>query len=203
MSGISGRLLAAVVVCVGLGGCTAGVPSPAGSAASSSVLVSQPTSAPEPATERPRFAPAVQEPRDARGVDVCNLLTPAQVDELGLERASALPEVSGTARVCSWAYMTGRDSAGLTVATERSIPGLDGIFLQKDGYVLFEPVTLGGHPGFRADQDAGDCTLYIAIADYQLMSVDGSVRGTSRPDSCAQSRRMGEMVLSNLPLLGD
>lgn len=202
MEGLAG-LTAAVVACVCLTGCTSEAVRDRGPSAlpPSSAQAASPTNT---TREPPRFAPSVTDPRDARGIGECDLLTSAQLDELGLVAETARPRVSGAARVCSWAYEGGKNSAGLQIATDRTIPGLDGIYMQRAGFALFEPTTVAGHPGFRADQAEGDgCTLYIAIADYQLLAAAGNGLGEPLPDPCAPSRRMAEMILSNLPPLAD
>lgn len=199
MTCVLGRLVVIATACLGLAACSSGIVP-----GTPSTGEQPPPSAPSAATtsERPRFAPSVATPKDARGIAECDLLTPAQVDALGLALETADPQTSGAARVCSWAYKDGQNTAGLQIATERTIPGLDGIYIQRVGFALFEPVTVAGHPGFHADQVEGDgCTLYIAIADYQLLAVGANVRGETMPDPCAPSRRMAEMILSNLPPL--
>lgn len=169
--------------------------------------VAPPTSAGSPpqatGRELPRFAPSVADPKDAGDIGGCALLTSVQLEELTLLPETARPRDVGAARACSWTYQGGRNSAGLQIAVERTIPGLDGIYVQRVGFDRFEPVTVSGHPGFRADKLDGDCVLYIAIADYQLFSVDGNLLNEPLPDPCAPSRRMAEMILSNLPPLAD
>lgn len=199
---IRGRAWLALLGTIGayLSGCATYVEPPS-SPTASSALPSSTTGTPSAA---PRFAPSVPSPKDARGIGECDLLTPGQIGDLGLAADTADPGVSGAARVCTWAYRDRRNTAGLQIATERTIPGLDGIYIQRSGFAVFEPVTVSGHPGFHADQVPGDgCSLYIAIADHQLMTVSANLRGEPLPDPCAPSRRMAEMILSNLPPLAD
>jgi hypothetical protein len=90
--------------------------------------------------------------------------------------------------------------AGVTLATDLSISGLEGLYLVRDTFDVFEPGEVGGHPSVRADRNAnGRCSIYVAIADDQLLSTDGNLAGRPLPDPCEPSRRMAELVLSNLP----
>lgn len=202
MIGSLGRLFATAAVCSSLVACAQVAPPTAPESGAGGTAQSRDQQAPSARREPPQFAPSVTEPKDARGIAECDLLTPAQLDQLGLASETARPRTVGAARVCSWTYEGGRKSAALQIATERTIPGLDGIYVQRVGYARFEPVTVAGHPGFHADQAESDgCTLYIAIADYQMMTVVADLRAEPLPDPCAPSRRMAEMILSNLPPL--
>ena len=44
----------------------------------------------------------VREPKDARGIAPCDLLTPTQLRELGLDPATASPDARGMAQSCAW-----------------------------------------------------------------------------------------------------
>lgn len=79
---------------------------------------------------------------------------------------------------------------------------LDGIYLVRDDYAVFEPTEVAGHPAVQADLTTeSGCTLYIAIADHQGVATSGNLAGRSVPDPCGLSRRMAELILSNLPPL--
>lgn len=81
------------------------------------------------------------------------------------------------------------------------MPVLDDIYVIKDSFAAFEPTEVAGHPAIHADQVAGGaCTIYTAISDYQIVATDGD-EAAHATDRCAPSRRMAEMILSNLPPL--
>lgn len=150
----------------------------------------------------PRQAPPVRDPRDARGVDACSLLTSAQLIELGFRPDTAQPGTSGSAQVCGWRSTDSGNAGGLQISIDSAIAALDGIYLIRDTFAVFEPIEIAGHPAVHADGNAGPvCTIYTAIADYQGVSTDGNLAGRPLPDPCAPSRRMAEMILSNLPPL--
>lgn len=163
-------------------------------------------STPDVPTRRapPRFAPAVPEPKDARGVAACDLLTDAQLVELGLRPETATASsVGNTTRSCSWSSaVDDTNPAGLELNDDTTIPALDGLYLTREVYFRFEPREVAGHPAIRADyNDLGDCTILTAIADYQGVSTEGNPAGRPQPDPCALSTRMAEFIIANLPPL--
>lgn len=150
----------------------------------------------------PRLAPAVREPKDARGIAPCDLLTRPQLIELGLIPETARPSTAGAAEVCGWGSVDPGNGGGVQINTDPTIPSLDGLYLQRDTLAVFEPIEIAGHPAVHADGIVGPvCTIYTAVADYQGVSTDGNLAGRPLADPCAPSRRMAEMILSNLPPL--
>lgn len=193
------HLTAGVVVLVGLMSCSA---PPQGSPPVSLTNETSPPPAVTSTKPPPRLAPVVREPLDARGKAPCDLLTAPQLLELGLRPDTARPDTSGAAQICGWSSTDPGNVAGLQVNTDPTLPSLDGIYLVRDTFAVFEPIEIAGHPAVHADRNAGPvCTIYTAIADYQGISTDGNLAGRPLPDPCAPSRRMAEMILSNLPPL--
>jgi hypothetical protein len=134
-------------------------------------------------------------------VEPCDLLTVQQVTALGFRPETTEQGTGGRAGTCGWRTDPG-NPAGLQINTGTTIPALDGLYLGRDTYAVFEPMEIAGHPAVRADLTSGDvCTIYVAVADYQGLSTDGNLAGRPLPDPCAPSRRMAELVLSNLPPL--
>ncbi|MFC5993330.1 DUF3558 domain-containing protein [Pseudonocardia hispaniensis] len=190
------RSAALMALLAALAGCAAPEPAAQGAPAVAAPVPASATAQPAGA------APRVAHPRDARGIAVCDLLTPAQLTALGLRPETAEPKVLGTGRLCGWRSTTVGEPAGLTIATEIDVRGLDYLYGIRDTFAVFEPLEVAGHPAVRADGNAdGRCSLYVAIAEYQLLSADGNLAGRPLPDPCARSRRMIEAVLSNLPPL--
>lgn len=150
----------------------------------------------------PRLAPAVRAPLDARGIKACDLLTASQLAELNLDPATAEPKTVGVTDNCSWAYMNDPGNVGgVQLSTRPRLPALDGIYLLRGTTKTFEPMEIAGHPAVRADAGGADCTIYVGIANYQGVAVGADTAGRPRADACAPSRRMAEMILSNLPPL--
>lgn len=150
----------------------------------------------------PQFTPSVAEPKDARGIAACDLLTEAQLIELGLRPETAEPGGSASVPTCGWRSNDPGNPAGVQLNTALDIPVLDGLYLVRDTFAVYEPIEIGGHPAVHADRNAGPvCTVYTAISDYQGVATDGNLGGRPLADPCAPSRRMAELILSNLPPL--
>jgi hypothetical protein len=145
----------------------------------------------------PRLAPAVGAPLDARGISACDLLTPTQLAELGLDPSSARSGTAGSAQTCGWTRNNDvSNPAGLQINTDPAIPSLDGLYLVRDTFAVFKPIEIFGHPALHADDVAGPvCTIYTAIADYQAVSTDGNLAG--RPLIPRRSPRAGCSCCSN------
>lgn len=144
----------------------------------------------------------VREPKDLRGIPVCELLTDAQVAELGLRVESAEEaQVSTLGRDCTWTW---RDdhlniaSAGASVGHQH--PPLPGLYVKRDLVAVFEPVVIGGYPGVRSSIiNDGSCEIDIATSDDQFLVLDDNRAGRPMADPCARPRRMAELILPTLP----
>lgn len=153
-----------------------------------------------PPSPPPRYAPAVPEPKDARGIAACDLLTVEQLKQLGLIPDSARrTEGPGTVR-CSWSSTVyDANPVGLELAVDTAVPVLDGTYAIRDALPYFEAREVAGHPAYRAElSETGTCTIVVAISDYQGV---GAKADQPASDPCRTSTRMAEFVLSNLPPL--
>jgi hypothetical protein len=161
------------------------------------------SSAPESSGDAsPRLASPVREPLDARGIKACDLLTSSQLLELGLKPETAKSRLTNVTDMCAWASTEPGNVASVELGVHPAIPALDGIYLNRDAVAVFEPTEVAGHPAVHtADTVGGACTIYTAIADYQVVGVTADEAGRPRADPCAPSRRMTELILSNLPPL--
>jgi hypothetical protein len=182
-------------------GCVSAVPGEPDPAHRPSALLD--TTTPPDSAAPPRLAPSVPEPKDARGIAPCDLLTDEQLLSVGLIPGSGEEGVSDTAPGCSWSSsLDATNPAGLQINTDTAIPALDGIYLTPDVYAVFEPTEVAGHPALRADYIAnGVCTIYTGIADHQAVATKSNVAGRPLADPCDIPRRMAEFILSNLPPL--
>ena len=190
----------AVWCVVFLAGCSATV---GGAASPSGAIQPPPPAQAPPAQAPPRLAPAVRTPLDARGFKVCDLLTPSQLAELSLDPTTAESKTVGISDNCTWKYTNDPGNVGgVQLSTHPTLPALDGIYLVRDTFAIFEPLEISGHPAVHADRNAGSgCSIYTGIADYQAIAILADSIGRPRIDACAPSRRMAEMILSNLPPL--
>jgi hypothetical protein len=161
--------------------------------------------APLPASgTQPKLAPRVLAPRDARGVAACDLLTDAQKQAAGADITTETPLTQGDATRCRWHTADINGSLLVTSGVDFPVGGLEGLYLVRSTYSVFEPGELDGFPIVRAEPtDTGDeeCTLYIGIADDQLIWATAGFSFTDR-SACVTARRMGSDMIANLPALG-
>lgn len=202
MSRRSNALVAALLAAAMVTGCAGTTPSSGAPAVPSSGSV--PSASQEPVKGPPQYTPAVPEPKDARGIAACDLLTDEQLVELGLRPETASPSsIPGATRSCGWSSAGEEPNpAGLELNDDTTLPVLDGLHLRRDNFANYEPLEVAGHPAIRTDYtDRGDCTIATAISDYQGVTTEGNPAGLPQPDPCARSIRMAEAILSNLPAL--
>lgn len=184
------------LVTVGLVGCSGSGPVP------------EPTRLPEgPPPVADRFTPdipaelRVREPKDARGLDPCLLLTGDQLAGFGLDPATARSNQARYGAGCLWQYRDGSTTAGVDLTTNPRASKLPDIYRLRDNYDVVEILQIGGHPVLRADRYAtGECNLALALAlaDDQILGVNAYYDGRVLPDPCAPARRMAELIIANL-----
>jgi hypothetical protein len=192
------RRLVALLVLAATTGCAAG---PQAVAAGTPAPA---TSTTDGAT--PKLAPPVPAPRNARGVAACNLLTTEQKRAVDADLRTEEPIVQGSYTTrCSWRTAAGDGALLVSTAPDFPIGGLEGLYLLRSTYAVFQPDELAGFPIVRAEAvDTGDkdCTIYVGIADDQLIWATANFPFTHRPKpSCTIARRMAAGMIANLPPL--
>lgn len=184
------RLVPLLVAAIGVSGCAAIGPASG-------------TRIPETSAVAPTRAPRVAEPRDVRGIPACDLLTPAQLTALEINPNTAEPAAQGSADECFWRLTDGSGSLMVTSAPDFPVGGLEGLYISRPGYDVFEPGELDGFPIVRADRkDNPDtlCTIYVGVADDQLAWTSAAFAFKEHP-ACATALRMASAMLANLPPL--
>jgi hypothetical protein len=163
--GAVGAVLLAVLLTAGCGGSVAGRALPAGAAA--------------------------PEVRDVGQVAPCDLLTPAQLDELGWGGASARAVDAGPARSCRWSVPGGVGRSILSVFTGA---GLDAIADAQGGAAGFSEDEVAGYPALVGGGPGGPdyCGLLVGIANSVVLSAISS-------GGCATTRRLAAFAIGNLP----
>ncbi|MGQ0573824.1 MAG: DUF3558 family protein [Pseudonocardia sp.] len=143
----------------------------------------------------------VPEPKDARGIRACDLLTPAQLAEVGLraETGERVPTSQGD-QCASQTVEGDLEIVGIGSNTGLRNPGLPGVYVNARGASLFEPITIAGHPGARLRLRPGSgCEVTAASSDDQLVGANGAESPRDGSDDCARYERITELILSNLP----
>ena len=142
-------------------------------------------------------APRVERPIDAAGLAACDLLQDAQVIEVSLDPSTATDQSNQLATACSWE--SSRDSTTLTL-TLNVRTTLDLLYGARDLIDEFHEFTLEGFPAVREGAaDALICTVYAALADTQVLSVEVSVNSPEqRGLPCQLAERGAEAVIDTL-----
>lgn len=146
----------------------------------------------------------VKEPRDARGIGYCDLLTRGQLLDLGLIPDTALPAQGvGSAGRCSWVYADDAlNRAVVTVRTDSPNPVFYGYYRIRGANARYELIdNVAGHPA--ASYNPGElvgCVVTVGVADDQGIEAQSNALAPPTPEDCGRSRRMAELILANLPL---
>jgi hypothetical protein len=191
------RLVVATVVAVGglaLAGCDStatGTPTPQSGASDTS---SQESSS----TESDRLAPPVQNPKDLRGIDPCQLLTPQQLTELTFVEPGKTDSTPWGEQKCNW--QNSNLVIGLSPDTRRE--GLEETYRRENNFDNFEVSSVGDYPAVRVDFASQGCGVIVGVADDQTVTVHfGRVTGKdpAYEDPCGFAESVAAMVLENLP----
>jgi len=151
------------------------------------------------ATSTTPVAPPVANPKDARGVQPCALLTPAQAMTLGLDPIRAKAGSTADLVDCSWpSTLLPVSSLAVTVDTNPTRRGLTDTYLKRDTFSIFEPLVVDGYPALRAEVGPSNgCTIEVGLSDTQEIRVDAGAR--SPADTCGLVKRAISAMLTNLP----
>jgi hypothetical protein len=144
----------------------------------------------------------VPHPKDMRAIPPCDLLTDAQLVELGLRPDTAQEVPMARGRTCIWRDAADpRNFADAGGSTDLANPGVPGLYVTRHVMSRFEPLVIAGHPGARIDLNPGTgCDVTVGASDDQLLGANGNGAGRPLPDDgCDRSRRMIELILANLP----
>jgi hypothetical protein len=149
--------------------------------------------------------PRVAEPRDLRDIPACQLLTPTQATEFGLDLAGARPDEFQSTYDCDIHAPDSSTSASIVSAYRYEVGGLDRLYRNRelllDGDGIFVPGTLDGFPTVITDANsADDCVLNVGVADNQVLLIDTGVDPyRSTVHACDLARAVASAVLTNLP----
>jgi hypothetical protein len=144
-------------------------------------------------------APLVSNPKDARGITPCALLTMPQATALALDPTRAKAGSTADLMDCNWPSEKPEvSSVAVTVDTNPGRQGLTDTYLKRNDFKMFEPLVVEGYPAVHAERVIGDdCTIYVGLSDTQRIRVD--VNAGSPTDTCGLAKRVIAAVLANLP----
>ncbi|SFA80408.1 Protein of unknown function [Amycolatopsis marina] len=202
------RIGVAAIASLGLllGACSSVEPGSAGSIPSKSVPAGDsraPTGSTNSDVPANGSAPPVHDPVDASAAtaDACGVLTPAQLDALGLTEGT--PRQSAAGPSCYWDFAA-EDANRIDFAiVEGNSNGLSDIYDQRAEYAYFEETEVGGHPAVYASEadhrDSGVCWMYVGLNDSVAMAVGSQfLAGPDQSDPCPVVARAAESMIETL-----
>jgi hypothetical protein len=146
-----------------------------------------------------RLSPPVDNPKDLRGVDPCELLTPEQRAELGL-RPGEKEDIS------PWGEETcgfGGSIVSIGFSPDTTLgEGLDQAYRAKDSFENFAETTVDGYPAVRVNFATQICSLIVGVSDTQTLGMDFARVSSSAPgrgDPCGFAESVLGEVIKNLP----
>ncbi|MCP2262661.1 Protein of unknown function (DUF3558) [Streptoalloteichus tenebrarius] len=199
----TGILVLAGLVAAGCSSSTTGTPTAADHATTPPATTSGPTNRSPSARTGPSLAPRVSNPKNLRGQDACQLLTPQQQAELTFTK----PGEKGTSAFgeseCRWS--NGNLRIYLALDTKRR--GLEETYLRKERFPDFTPSTVAGYPAVRTglNDKLKSCRVDLGVADDQVLYITFDRNSRNNPeyeDPCGFAEKVGKMVLDNLPPAG-
>nr|BFF02101.1 hypothetical protein GCM10020241_37760 [Streptoalloteichus tenebrarius] len=148
------------------------------------------------------MAPRVTNPKNLRGQEACQLLTPQQQKELTFTQPGRQGISEFGESECEWK----NDKLGIFLTLDTKRRGLEETYLRKERFPDFTPSTVAGHPAVRSDRNDNlkSCRVSLGVADDQVLYIDfdRNSAGRSNPeysDPCGFAEKVGKMVLDNLP----
>lgn len=146
-----------------------------------------------------RLSPPVEKPKDLRGIDPCDLLTPDQKAEFGLTKPATRDTSPWGEETCSLAgsIVAVGFSPDTTVGE-----GLDQAYRSKDLFDNFEPSEVDGYPAVRVDFATQSCGLIVGVSDEQTLGFDMTRVSADAPgkgDPCGFAEAVMSDVLENVP----
>lgn len=182
-------LAATVGAVVACGSPEAGAPTPVGQ--------QPPAAGSSPA----RLAPPVPTPRDPLSLveRPCEALPPELAAAVGLDQPGVQTELAFGTLNCTW--QDSEHTREVSLSVERTFDQLDGAYRIRDGYEVFEPVTVGDLPGVVLQRvvDQAVCDEIVSLNESQSLTV--SYRDLREPPEnvCGEVRRVTELIVSRLP----
>jgi uncharacterized Zn-binding protein involved in type VI secretion len=144
-------------------------------------------------------APPVSNPKNLKAQPACQLLTAAQLSDLGAT-ATPKPDTSvwGEGK-CKWI----NDEVSLYISPDTTQgKGLSGVYKNLAGSAGFQSLTIAGYPAARTGGESNECAIAVGTSNTQVFLIDLTLFGSRRAsneDPCALAQKVGADVLSNLP----
>jgi hypothetical protein len=136
--------------------------------------------------------PAVEDPKDARGVSPCALLTAEQAEQFGVPDAAGITAPEGAG--CQW-----RGDGGTLLTVVLYVDGGGLATLAANSEPTTSRVRISGYPALETFTGRGEfCQYDVAVAHDQVILA--SLTGGT-PDSCTALQRVVTAILAEVPPL--
>ncbi|MEV0703831.1 DUF3558 domain-containing protein [Saccharopolyspora sp. NPDC050389] len=156
----------------------------------------------ESATTTSSSVPKVENPKNLKAItDACQLLTEAQVAQLGGDAGAKPPEESKSKydeSQCKWR----NDAFTAYAAINTKAGGLAKIMDAAGSSDNFKETQVGGYQGARVDEQSNLCRIELAIADDQSLEVNYFKNAGGTPemnDPCGYAEKITSEALKNIP----
>ncbi|MFB9431732.1 DUF3558 domain-containing protein [Streptoalloteichus tenebrarius] len=197
----TGALVLAGLVVAGCSNTATGTPTAADHEPNPPTTTSGPTNPSPPSNAGPSLAPQVTNPKNLRGQDACQLLTPQQQAELTFSGSGTRGVSDFKEEECTWS----NSNLAIYMALDTKRHGLEEVYLRRSTYSDFTPSTVAGYPAVRTRRNdkIKSCRVVLGIADDQALHIEFSRHSDGRDpgyeDPCGFAEKVGKMVLDNLP----
>lgn len=177
--------LAAVLVGVGLTGCSAGPTSAGAPPVQSASAPADPI-------------PPLRDVRDLAGTPVCALFTPEQLAANRIDLPPRPKDVNGDAG-CVWTDRA--HTREIRIFTDLKYDVLHNVYAQRATYPVFEVTEVAGHPAIRTKNlvDGTMCFFRVTAAPRQTLNIGFTSLGNGLEEPCGPAKALAATVIGNLP----
>jgi hypothetical protein len=157
------------------------------------------TSSGSPSSGADGGAPAVENPKDLRGVDPCELLTPEQLAAFSMTGPGQKDTSEWGEAECDWKGSV--VAIGLSPDTTLG-DGLDRAYRNQNNFDNFAVSEVDGYPAVRVNFATQSCGLIAGVSDEQTLSMEFTRVSPNAPgegDPCEFAETVMGAVIKNLP----
>lgn len=149
-----------------------------------------------PPSAQPSGAEVITNPLDVSGVTACSLLDAASLSLAYLDNAAGEDTSNENASACTWRSSDNADSLHLAISSNFSIERVDAALTVASGSGR---LTVRGYPAAREGPlDSSICTIYTAVSDVHLFSVEFASRTVRQDTPCAVAEGVAAKVVDAL-----
>ncbi|MHA6800468.1 DUF3558 domain-containing protein [Bounagaea algeriensis] len=180
----------AVLAALGLAGCV--TPTDAGSEDQ------QPSSPAESTPSQQQNTPQIDQPKNLQAVGgACELLTPEQLQQLGLGGEPQPDESMWGDSSCDW-----RNDNAMASVTQLNRTSPETMYQNAKTFDEFHPAKVQGYPANHRDRMSNLCSVDVGVSDSASFRIDFTRTGGDAPemqDPCGYADTIATEVLKNIP----